>query len=216
MARQFNAGVGLTGLVLAKMDSDTRGGASLSIRAETGCPVLFCGTGEHMEDFEPFYPDRMASRILQMGDIVSLVEKVQEQLSSDEAAKTQERLFAADFGLDDFLVQLRQMRRMGPIENLLDMLPMGARFRGSTGIQAGGGEEFARFARKSEAIVQSMTPAERRRPEIVSGSRRRRIAGGSGTTVADVNDLLRRFSQARKMAKQLKGLGKKGLLQRLR
>jgi len=217
VAGQFNEKVGLTGLILTKLDSDTRGGAALSIRAVTGCPVLFCGTGEHAENIEIFHPDRMASRILQMGDIVSLVEKAQEKLAGEDMSRMQARFMSKDFNLEDFLGQMRMMRKMGPMENLLEMLPLGGKLRGSVGLPAGASEDMARFSKRAEAIVLSMTPRERRRPEVINGSRRRRIAGGSGTTVSDVNDLLRRFTQARKMARKMgRFKGKKELLQRFR
>jgi signal recognition particle subunit SRP54 len=217
VAKQFNEKVGLTGLVLTKLDSDTRGGAALSIRAVTGCPVLFCGTGEHAENLEVFHPDRMASRILQMGDIVSLVEKAQEKLAGEDMAHVQERLMSKDFNLEDFLGQMKVMRKMGPMENLLEMLPFGGKLRRSVGVPEGASDGISGFVKKAEAIIQSMTPQERRRPEIICGSRRRRMAKGSGTTVSDVNELLRRFTQARKMAKQIGRMrGKKELLQRFR
>ena len=217
VATRFNERVKLTGMILTKLDSDTRGGAALSIRAVTGCPVLFCGTGEHIEDLDVYRPDRLASRILQMGDIVSLVEKAQEKFNREDMAKAEERMFSSNFNLDDFLSQLRMMRKMGPIENLLEMLPFGGKLRGSLAVPEGASAGLSGFTKKAEAMILSMTPQERRRPEIISGSRRRRIAGGSGTTAGEVNDLLRRFTEARKMGKKLGQLkGKKELLQRFR
>ncbi|MEI6808252.1 MAG: signal recognition particle protein [bacterium] len=217
VAGRFNEKLKLTGMIMTKLDSDTRGGAALSIRAVTGCPVLFCGIGEHIEDLEVFRPDRLASRILQMGDIVSLVEKAQEKFNQEDMAKVEQRMFSSNFNLEDFLGQLRMMRKMGPLENLLEMLPMGGKLRGSIPVPDGAAAGFSDFAGKAEAIIQSMTPRERTRPEIIGGSRRRRIAGGSGTTVSEVNELLRRFAEARKMGKKLGQLkGKKELLQRFR
>lgn len=217
VAGKFNERVKLTGMILTKLDSDTRGGAALSIRAVTGCPVMFCGTGEHLEDLEVFRPDRMASRILQMGDIVGLVEKAQEKFNREDMAKAEQRLLSNRFNLEDFMGQLRMMRKMGPLENLLEMLPMGGKLRGSLAVPEGASAGLSDFAARAEAMIQSMTPQERRRPEMIGGSRRRRIAMGSGTTVGEVNELLRRFAEARKMGKKLGQLkGKKELLQRFR
>jgi len=207
VASEFHDKTGLTGLILTRIDGDSRGGAAFSIRAVTGCPVLFCGSGEHLEDIETFHPERMASRILGMGDIVGLVEKAQERFDRAEAEKMQERMLAGNLDLEDFLSQMRQMKKMGPIENLLEMLPMGGKFRDSL-TSASAGDEMSTFAVKAEAIILSMTPQERRRPDVINGSRRRRIAAGSGTSASDVNELLSRFNQARKLSKQLKKLGK--------
>lgn len=208
VAREFHEKVGLTGLVLSRLDGDSRGGAAFSIRSVTGCPVMFCGTGERLDDIEAFDPGRMASRILGMGDIVGLVEKARGKFDRAEAEKLQERMMAGHLDLDDFLAQVRQMRKMGPLENLLEMLPMGGNLRGSFDAAAAG-EEFSGYAKKAEAIILSMTPQERRRPDIINGSRRRRIAAGSGTTVRDVNELLTRFDQARRMGRQFKKLRKR-------
>jgi len=210
VADTFHKALGLTGLVLTKLDGDARGGAALSIRAVTGCPVLFTGTGEHPDQLEPFYPDRMASRILGMGDVVSLVEKVQEQVDLREIAETERKLKANAFDLEDFLRQFRQMRKMGPLDKILEMLPGGGALAG----RAGAADEMSRFSKKAEAIIQSMTVRERRHPEILNGSRRLRIARGSGTSPQDVNDLMRQFKQAKLMAKKLGQLQKK--LQRRR
>ena len=202
VAETFHKEVGLTGLILTKLDGDARGGAALSVQAVTGCPILLVGMGEKPEDLEPFYPDRMASRILGMGDVVSRVEKAQGALDEKEMARMQERALEGDLNLDDFLAQLQQMKKMGPLENLLEMLPGAGNVpaRLKNGIAGVGDKDL----KKSEAIIRSMTPRERRNPGILDASRRRRIALGSGTEVRDVNELLNNFAQAKKMAQQLK------------
>ena len=202
VAEAFNKEVGLTGLVLTKLDGDARGGAALSVQAVTGCPVILTGTGEQLADLEPFYPDRMASRILGMGDIISLVEKAQDIVDTDEMARMEERMMKNTFNLEDFLAQLQQLKKMGPIENLLEMLPMDANVPAAVrqNMAALSGDEM----KKTEAIIHSMTMMERQRPDIINGSRRKRIARGSGTDIRDVNDILKRFQQAKKMAKQMK------------
>jgi signal recognition particle subunit SRP54 len=207
VAETFNKEIGITGLILTKLDGDARGGAALSVRHVTGCPILMVGMGERPEDLEPFHPDRMASRILGMGDVVSLVEKAQAALDEKSAAELEQKLLTEEFTLDDFLEQLRQVKKLGPLENLLEMLPgasqLPAHLRDSFGRDAG--REFKR----AEAIIQSMTPEERRRPSLINASRRRRIAAGSGTQVRDVNELLKRFEMARDMARQMKKQRKK-------
>jgi signal recognition particle subunit SRP54 len=207
VAETFHKELGLTGLILTKLDGDARGGGALSVQAVTGCPVLLVGVGERPEDLEPFHPDRMASRILGMGDIVSLVEKAQQSIDGQDMARMQEQLFKASFNLEDFLSQIRQMKKMGPIENLLEMLPGVGNLpdRVKNGAMGASGGEMKR----AEAIILSMTPQERRRPEIINAGRRRRIAAGSGTEVRDVNELLKRFDMACKMAKNLKKNQKK-------
>ncbi len=210
VAETFHRELGLTGLILTKLDGDARGGAALSIRAVTGCSVLFTGTGEHQDQLDAFYPDRMASRILGMGDVVSLVEKVQETVDLTEMAETERKIKSQDFNLEDFLHQFRQMKKMGPLEKILEMLPGGAALAGDRG----NAEEMNRFSKKAEAIIQSMTVRERRHPEILNGSRRLRIAKGSGTTPQDINDLIRQFKQAKLMAKKMAMMQKK--LQRRR
>jgi signal recognition particle subunit SRP54 len=201
VAQNFHKAVSLTGLILTKLDGDARGGAALSIQAVTGCPIVFTGTGERMGDLEPFYADRMASRILGMGDVVSLVEKAQQAVDVDRAAEFAKKLRSDAFTLEDFLDQMAQMKKMGPLENILEMLPGGgaaaARMKGTVD-----GAGLADFVKQAEAIIRSMTLKERRHPEIINGSRRSRIARGSGTQVRDVNELLRQFEQARRMAKQ--------------
>jgi signal recognition particle subunit SRP54 len=206
VARTFHQAVGLTGLILTKLDGDARGGAALSIQHVVGCPILAVGTGERPDDLAPFYPDRMASRILGMGDVVSLVEKAREAVDAQAAQRLDEKLRKNRLDLEDFLEQLQQLRRLGPIENLLEMLPGAANVSPSDKSRLG--DVSGREMKRAEAIIRSMTPRERRHPEIINASRRRRIAAGSGTDVASVNDLLRRFEQARKMARRFKQLPK--------
>jgi signal recognition particle subunit SRP54 len=200
-ARAFMHEVDTTGFVLTKLDGDARGGAALSITAVTGRPVFFVGTGEKAADLEPFYPDRMASRIMGMGDVLSLIDKAQDTMDADVAAQAADRLMKAQFTLEDFLVQMREMKKLGPLEDLLAMLP---------GVPGGKNalkdlEVDPGQMTRAEAIICSMTPEERRNPAIIGGSRRMRIARGSGTTTADVNGLLKEFEQARKMMKTMMG-----------
>ncbi len=203
VAETFHKEVGLTGLILTKLDGDARGGAALSVRSVTGCPVLLVGTGEKIENLEPFYPERMASRILGMGDIVSLVEKAQEAMQDADMEEMQAQMTKGDFTLEDFLVQLRQLKKLGPLENLLEMLPGVGNLpdRVKQGLTGGTG---ANEMKRTEAVILSMTPRERRNPGIINASRRKRIARGCGLEVRHVNDLLKRFETARKMAKQMK------------
>ncbi len=200
-ARAFMREVDTTGFVLTKLDGDARGGAALSITAVTGRPVFFVGTGERPKDLEPFHPDRMASRILGMGDVLTLIDKAQEALDAERAAESAKRLLEARFTLEDFLVQMREMRKLGPLQDLLAMLP---------GIPGGRNalkdlQIDDRQLVRAEAIISSMTPEERRNPAIIGGSRRQRIARGSGTTTAEVNSLLKEFEAARKMMKAMMG-----------
>jgi signal recognition particle subunit SRP54 len=200
-ARAFMHEVDTTGFVLTKLDGDARGGAALSITAVTGRPVFFVGTGEKPADLEPFYPDRMASRIMGMGDVLSLIDKAQETMDADVAAEAAERLMKAQFTLEDFLVQMREMKKLGPLEDLLAMLPgMPGGKNALKDLEVDPGQMT-----RAEAIICSMTPEERRNPAIIGGSRRLRIARGSGTTTADVNGLLKEFEQARKMMKTMMG-----------
>ncbi len=202
MAEGFHRAVPLDGVILTKLDGDARGGAALSVVATIGRPILFIGTGERLEALEPFHPDRIASRILGMGDMLTLIERAQEQVTADQARDLERKLRRAEFTLEDFTGQLRQVRAMGPLDQVLGMIPgVGARMRGT--------EVDERQLARIEAMINSMTPAERRRPEIIDGSRRRRIARGSGTSVQDVNRLLRQFAEARKMLKQIETLGRK-------
>lgn len=193
VAEKFHAAVGLTGLILTKLDGDARGGAALSLREVTGRPVKFAGTGEKIEAFEVFHPDRLAGRILGMGDVVSLVEKAALNLEIEDAARLEQRLRTAQFDLNDFLDQFKMIRKMGPLENLLGLLPGMDKMKGS------GVDE--KQMRRVEAIILSMTPGERSRPDVLNARRRQRIARGSGTTVTEVNNLLLRFQDMRKLMK---------------
>src|SRR4051794_25775071 len=194
-ARAFQDGVDFTGVVLTKLDGDARGGAALSVASVTGRPIIFASTGERLEDFEPFYPDRMASRILDLGDILTLIEQAQEAFDEEEARKVAEKFATDSFTLEDFLHQMQQLRNMGSIKKMIGMLP------GARGMR----EQLQNFDEReivrTEAIIQSMTTAERTNPKILNGSRRLRIAKGSGMTVTDVNQLVSRFEQAAKMMK---------------
>jgi signal recognition particle subunit SRP54 len=202
-AREFMREVDTTGFILTKLDGDARGGAALSITAVTGRPVYFVGTGERPDDLEPFYPDRMAGRILGMGDVLTLIDKAKDKLDADEAQKAAENLLKGQFTFEDFLEQLRQMQKLGSMGDLLKMLP---------GVP-GGKNQLKEMAaaiddgelRRAEAMILSMTPEERREPGIISGSRRLRIANGSGVTTADVNSLLKDFDGARKMMRSMMG-----------
>jgi signal recognition particle subunit SRP54 len=195
------------GLVLTKMDGDARGGAALSLRQVTGKPILFMGVGEKLDALEAFDPERLASRILGMGDVLTLVEKAREVVSEERAAALEKRLRKGQFTLEDFLEQLRQVKKMGPLDQLLQMVP-GVPRAALDG--AGPGEEQLK---RYEAILSSMTPRERRHPRILDGSRRRRIALGSGTTVPEVNRMLRDFEQARTLMKRMRH-GPRGLMGR--
>ena len=195
-AEEFNKNVGLTGLILTKMDGDARGGAALSIKFVTGVPVKFIGTGEKMGALEPFYPDRLASRILGMGDVLTLIEKAEKAFDEQHAKQLERKMRTAEFNLEDFLWQLRQLKKMGSLTQLVELLPGFSKLASSI---PQGGEESQ--MRKIEAIILSMTPEERRNPAIVNGSRRRRIAQGSGTTTRDINQLLNQFYQMQKLAK---------------
>jgi signal recognition particle subunit SRP54 len=206
-AQEFHAKLGITGFVMTKMDGDTRGGAALSIRAVTGIPIKFLGVGEKLDALEPFYPDRLASRILGMGDILSLIEKAQEAVDEKKAAELEKKLRESKFDLNDFLDQMQQMKKLGPLENIMKMLPgMNSKMLDDANIDP------MLLARK-EAIVQSMTPGERSNPNIISGPRRRRIAAGCGQSVQEVNQFLNEFEQMRKMIRTMMspGPGGKGL-----
>jgi len=210
VAESFNEGLGIDGVVLTKLDGDARGGAALSVKAVTGCPIKFVGMGEKLEALEPFHPDRMASRILGMGDVLSLIEKAQSTFDAEEAKKMEKKLRKADFTLDDFLAQMQKVRKLGSFEQILGMIPgMGGLKKQLQGqdIDLNGKE-----VRRIEAIIKSMTPKERADISIINGSRRKRIALGSGTRVQDVNKLLKQFNEMKKMMKQVKKMqgGKKG------
>ena len=209
VATGFHQALGLQGLILTKLDGDARGGAALSIQAVTGCPILYVANGERLEDLTVFHPDRMASRILGMGDVVSLVEKAQAAMEARRASELEQRLRRDQLTLEDFLEQLGQWRRMGSAENLLELLPLGNLAPGRRGAAAPDPAEFAAYAKRAEAILRSMTPAERQHPELLNASRRRRIARGSGTQVQDVNELLRQFEQTRRLLRTMRKLGKR-------
>jgi signal recognition particle subunit SRP54 len=194
VAEKFHGAVGVTGLILTKLDGDARGGAALSLREVTGQPVKFAGTGEKVDAFEVFHPDRMAGRILGMGDVVSLVEKAAANFEMEDAARMEARLRGGNFDLNDFLEQFKMLRKMGPLENLLGLIP------GMDKMKNPGVDE--KQMRRVEAIVLSMTPGERARPDVLNARRRQRIARGSGTTVTEVNSLLLRFSDMRKLMKK--------------
>ena len=194
-ARAFQEGVDFTGVVLTKLDGDARGGAALSVASITGRPIMFASTGESLDDFEPFHPDRMASRILDLGDILTLIEQAQQAFDEEEARKTAEKFATDTFTLDDFLTQMQQLKNMGSIKGMLSMLP------GARGMKEQLDNFDEREITRTEAIIQSMTLQERRNPKLLNGSRRLRIAKGSGTTVTDVNQLVQRFEQAAKMMK---------------
>ena len=209
VAKAFNDQLSIDSVILTKLDSDTRGGAALSVRAVTGKPIKFSGTGEKMGDIEPFHPDRMASRILGMGDMLTLIEKATENMDQDKTDKLGKKLQrnAADLNLEDFLEQMQQMKKMGPLSNILGMLP-------GVGSKLKDVEIDENAFKKPEAIVRSMTPQERRHPDILNASRRKRIAAGAGVTVQDVNALMRQFDQMRQMVKQMMG-NKKGAMRRM-
>ncbi len=197
VAKAFHEGVGVSGIVLTKLDGDSRGGAALSVTTITGAPILFSSTGEGLDAFEPFYPDRMASRILDMGDILTLIEQAQKSFDEEESKRLAEKLAKEEFTLQDFLEQMQQLKKMGNMKNLLGMLPGVGQMKKQL-------EEFdEREITRTEAIIFSMTPMERNNPKVLNGSRRIRIAKGSGTTVTDVNQLVNRFEQAAKVMKTM-------------
>lgn len=196
VAESFNQRLGLDGIVMTKLDGDTRGGAALSVRKVTGTPIKFAGMGEKLDALEVFHPDRMADRILGMGDVLTLIEKAQANIDAEEAAKLSQKLKEANFTLEDFLDQLQQVKKMGPLDQILGMIPGMNKFKGLP--EQLDDKEIITV----EAIIRSMTPYERQHPEKINGSRRKRIAKGSGTKVQDVNRLLKQFEQTRKMFKQ--------------
>ena len=207
VASQFNTTTPLTGIILTKLDGDARGGAALSMKTVTGVPIRYVGTGEKSSDFDTFYPERMAQRILGMGDVVSLVEKAKEVVDQKEAERLAEKMRKSDFDLEDFLAQMGQMKKMGPLGDIMKMMP------GMGNVQVGAREE--KMLGKTEAIILSMTLKERRKPDILNGSRRARIAKGSGTQVSDVNALIKQFSQMRDMMRMMKGGKGKEMMRRL-
>ncbi len=207
VAETFNDRLGVDGIIITKMDGDTRGGAALSVRAVTGKPIKYVGMGEKMEDLEPFYPDRMASRILGMGDVLSLIEKAQQAYDEDQAKELEKKLRTMDFNLEDFFNQLQQIKKMGPIKDLMKMMPG---IGGKINIDDLDIDENA--TKHIEAIIQSMTKKERQNPDILNSSRKRRIAKGSGTSIQEINKLLKQFEEMKKMMKMMNGMakGKKG------
>lgn len=209
VAKSFNEKLGIDGIIITKLDSDTRGGAALSARSITGKPIKFAGTGEKLSDIEPFHPDRMASRILGMGDVLTLIEKATESFDLEQAEKAAAKnKQPQDLSLDDFLEQMQQLKKMGPLQNVLGMLP-------GIGNKLKNVEVDDQAMKKPEAIIRSMTMKERKNPDILNASRRKRIAAGAGVTVADVNQLMRQFDQMRKMLKQMMG-NKRGLARGMR
>jgi len=202
VAEAFNEAVGLDGVILTKIDGDARGGAALSVKEVVGKPILFAGTGEKLDEFEAFHPDRMASRILGMGDVLTLIEKVESTFEEDEKRKAEEILESGRLTLEDFLEQMQQVKRMGPLQNVLGMLPgMPKEIRNA--------EIDDKELGRVEAIIRSMTPDERRRPEVINGSRRSRIAKGSGATTTEVNNLLKQFKQVQQMMRTMPGVARK-------
>ena len=209
VAKSFNEALGIDGVILTKLDGDTRGGAALSVRAVTGKPIKFVGTGEKQEDLEPFYPSRMASRILGMGDVLSLIEKAEQNLDEKNALELQQKLKTSTFDFNDLLAQFQQMRKMGPLKNLIGMIP-------GMSQQLGDVEIDDRMIDRIEAIIYSMTPREREKPDLLNASRKRRIAAGSGMKVEDVNRLVKQIEMMQKMFKQMGGKGGKGLRNMMR
>jgi len=201
VAQSFNEAVGITGVVLTKLDGDTRGGAALSIRAVTEKPIKFVGMGEKMDALEPFHPERMASRILGMGDVLSLIEKAQANVDMEKAKELEEKFMTQSFTFDDFIEQLQAVKKMGPLEDLLKMIPGANKMKGLDNVKVDE-KQMGRI----EAIIYSMTPAEKTTPEIISASRKKRIATGSGTTIQEVNRLLKQFEEMKKMMKQMTGM----------
>lgn len=207
VAETFNNRLGVDGVIITKMDGDTRGGAALSVRAVTGKPIKYVGMGEKMEDLEPFYPDRMASRILGMGDVLSLIEKAQSAYDEEQAKELEKKMRTLDFNLEDFLNQLQQIKKMGPLKDLMKMIPgVGSKVN----IDDLNIDDNA--TKHIEAIIQSMTKKERQNPDILNGPRKRRIAKGSGTSIQEINKLLKQFEEMKKMMKMMNGMakGKKG------
>ena len=212
-AGEFNRRVGVTGVTLTKLDGDARGGAALSVVAVAGEPIAFVGTGERLEDLEPFHADRLVSRLLGMGDVLSLIEKAEQAIDQEDAARLEQKIREDDFTLEDFRDQLRTIRKMGPLESILGMIPGLGNLK-----QIAENKPDEKQLSRVEAIINSMTPAERRDYRIINGSRRKRIALGSGTSVEEINRLLKQFQQMRKMLKSLGGMagGGKGAMKRLR
>jgi signal recognition particle subunit SRP54 len=201
VAKSFNETLGIDGVILTKLDGDTRGGAALSVRAVTGKPIKFVGTGEKLDNLETFHPSRMASRILGMGDVMTLIDKASEAFDAKDAEKFARKGISSKLTLEDFLEQMQSMKKMGGLRSMINMLP---------GMSGKDIDVDDNAMKKPEAIIRSMTPKERRDPSILNASRRKRIAAGSGTTVQDVNALIRQFEQAQQMMKQMMGARGKG------
>jgi signal recognition particle subunit SRP54 len=208
VAEQFKERVGVTGIVLTRVDGDARGGAALSMRAATGCPIKLLGTGEALDALEVFHPDRIASRILGMGDVVGLVERAAETVEQEDAAKLEEKMRKGTFDLDDLAQQLRQIGRMGGMDGIMGMLPGVGKIKK----QMADAQMDEGLLKRQEAIIQSMTPKERRNAKLLNASRKRRVATGSGTSVQDVNRLLKQFKQMSSMMKKVSKMGKRGLM----
>ena len=208
VANLFQEKIGIDGVVLTKLDGDTRGGAALSIRAVTGRPILYIGMGEKLSDLEQFYPDRMASRILGMGDVLTMIEKAQEAIDEDEARKLEQKMKKAEFDFEDYLSSMSQMKKMGGLTSIMGMMP------GLGGMKMPEIDEAQaeKGMKRTESIIYSMTPEERRNPSLLNPSRKKRIADGAGVDIAEVNRLVKQFEQARKMMKQIPGMmgGKRG------
>ena len=205
VAQSFNEQLEITGVILTKLDGDTRGGAALSIRSVTEKPIKFVGMGEKLDALEPFHPERMASRILGMGDMLTLIEKAQSSIDEEQAKELEHKFRTASFTFDDFLEQLGQVKNMGPLDELLKMMPGANKIKGMNNLQVD-----EKQIGSVEAIIRSMTKQEKKEPEVINASRRRRIAKGSGTTVSEVNRLLKQFEEMRKMMKQMTGMQQKG------
>ncbi|WP_054029009.1 signal recognition particle protein [Bacillus sp. FJAT-28004] len=214
VAQSFHEQLALTGVVLTKLDGDTRGGAALSVKAVTGCPIKFAAMGEKIDSLEPFHPERMASRILGMGDMLSLIEKAQSNIDADKAKEMERKMRTAEFTFDDFLEQMEQVRNLGPLDQIMDMLPGMNKMKGMKDMKVDE-KQIGRV----EAIVRSMTKEEKQKPELLNHSRRKRVAAGSGTTIVEVNRLIKQFDDMKKMMKQFSSMmgpkgpkgGKKGL-----
>ncbi|WP_304507240.1 signal recognition particle protein [Anaerotignum sp.] len=211
VAGSFDSQLGVDGIIMTKLDGDARGGAALSVRSVTNKPIKYIGMGEKMEDLEPFFPDRMASRILGMGDVLSLIDKVQQNIDEQEAVEMQKKMLSNEFTLEDFLSQMQQIKKMGPLKDLMGMIPG---LNGMNLDKAMQGVDPAKEMVKVEAIIQSMTKEERSNPSVLNGPRKKRIANGSGRSIADVNRLLKQFEEMKKMMKQMNNMqkGKKGKL----
>ena len=211
VAESFDSQLGIDGIIMTKLDGDARGGAALSVRSVTNKPIKYIGMGEKMEDLEPFYPDRMASRILGMGDVLTLIDKVQQNIDEQEAKEMQKKMLSNEFTLEDFLSQMQQIKKMGPLKDLMGMIPGMNKFNLDEALN---GVDPSKEMTKTEAIIQSMTREERLNPSILNGPRKKRIANGSGRSIAEVNRLLKQFEEMKKMMKQMNNMqkGKKGKL----